>query len=328
MKKTMIAALLLLLAVGASAQCETSEGGTSEVKIYRVGKPIIEGKFAISNVGTDTAYVRFSKGNLKYQASTGTWDFNEHQYDVLGTGGGNQTRSGRDTQSKWIDLFGCCTSGWSGSGAVAYQPWETSTRDADYGPPAGESAVGDYAYCDWGKSFYAGFRLLTNDEWHYIIRHRANCKKLRGAGTLMGVWGIFLLPDGWDWSNLPTALANAVTNYDADETDGIPAASFTWNPADTYDSGAQDYDANVIVDNISGNDLWDKLQTAGVVFIPSGGYRVGYEVQYNRGLHYWTSTANGSQWYLIHFRESYGFSNTTIKERHYGRSVRLVKDVE
>lgn len=334
MKKTMIAALLLLIAVGASAQCETSEGGTASVKIYRAVKPLLEGKFSVSNVGTDTAYVHFAKGNLKYQASTKTWDFHEHQYDNFGESEGNETpTANRATQSKWIDLFGCCTSGWSGSGAVEYQPWATSTRPSDYGPPAGYSAVGEYAYCDWGRSFYAGYRLLTAAEWIYIIYTRRNHANLRGAGTLFGKHGVFFLPDGWDWNHLPDALAAAVTNYDADESDDKPATGFSWTPVTgtKHNMSNVSYSSNVIANNTSGNTLWNLLETAGVVFLPSGGYRVGEDVTYNDGLHYWTSTADGSSWYLFYFRASSSDAFDTpksISQRHYGRSVRLVKDVE
>ncbi len=320
----MIVALLLLLTLGASAQCETSEGGTAEVKIYRVGKPLLEGQFSVSA----TRHVRFAKGNLRYQASTGTWDFNEHQYDVLGTGGGNRTKSGRETQSAWIDLFGFATSGWSGSGAIAYQPWDTIKISRYYGPPSGYSAVGDYAYCDWGKSFYAGFRLPTYAEWHYVIYERTNCRNLRGAGTLFGVPGVFLLPDGWNWADLPTSLAAAKAAYDHNG-DGV-ADGFTFVPA-TGDTGAQKYTANVIVNNTSGQNFWKLLEDAGVVFMPSNGWRDGTTVNYDGGLHYYTSTVevNGMDIYLMHFREGPGFRDPTlVSQRYYGRSVRLVKDVE
>lgn len=310
MKKTMIAALLLLLAAGASAQCETSEGGTASVKIYRAVKPLLEGVFSV----TDTTQVRFSKGNLKYQASTGTWDFHESQNATYREGAGNQTpAASRATQSEWIDLFGCCTSGWSGSGAVAYQPWATSTRDRDYGPPAGYSAVDEYAYCDWGRSFYAGYRLLTALEWHYIIYERTNYQDLRGAGTLFGIEGVFLLPDGWSWTPLASDTARS---------------HFKWTPSPNK-VGEQNFSANVIYSNHNDSTLWNKMEIAGAVFLPSNGYRVGTSVTFNRGLHYWSSTADGSKWILIHFREGYGFKYpTTISERHYGRAVRLVKDVE
>jgi hypothetical protein len=62
--------------------------------------------------------VLFSKGNLQYQATTKTWRFAEHQYDVIGKD--NEKIS--ETYSGWIDLFGWATSGYD-HGAVNWQPW-------------------------------------------------------------------------------------------------------------------------------------------------------------------------------------------------------------
>ena len=204
MKKTMIAVLLLLLVIGASAQCETSAPGTASVTIYREGTPLLPGVFSVSA----TKKVRFAKGNLRYRASDGTWDIDDTQYENLGTSGGNGTKVNRDTQSDWIDLFGVGTSGWSGSGAVAYQPWDTSKVSSHYGPPVGYNATGEYEYCDWGKSFYAGYRLMTVAEWQYLIRERTNWRNLRAAGTLFGKAGVFLLPDGWNWATYASDTAS------------------------------------------------------------------------------------------------------------------------
>ncbi|MBR7035054.1 MAG: hypothetical protein IKI25_04755, partial [Bacteroidales bacterium] len=64
--------------------------------------------------------VYFSQGNLQYQASTGTWRFAEHQYDIIGDGDDNANIS--STNSGWIDLFGWGTSGYNGK-----NPYMTST---------------------------------------------------------------------------------------------------------------------------------------------------------------------------------------------------------
>ena len=46
--------------------------------------------------------VYFSKGNLQYQASTGTWRFAENQYDIIGEDNANIS----STYSGWIDSSG------------------------------------------------------------------------------------------------------------------------------------------------------------------------------------------------------------------------------
>lgn len=322
MKKTMIAALLLLLAIGASAQdCETSEGGEAIVRIYRTTVPLLPGEFSVSA----SHKVRFAKGNLRYRASDNSWDIDDTQYENLGTEGGNSTTiaAGRATQSEWIDLFGACTSGWSGSGAVAYQPWAVSTTNSDYGPPVGYNATGEYEYCDWGKSFYAGFRLLTGAEWEYVTSGRTNASQLRGAGRLFGKNGIFLLPDGWDWTKLPDALASALSAYNTARD-----PDFSWKYYENT-SAAKYYTTNVIADNTEGRALWDLMQQAGVVFLPSCGWRNGTTINYDGGLHYYSSTSSGTGWKIFHFRQDYGFQpNRHVDQRYYGRSVRLVKDVE
>lgn len=78
----------------------------------------LSGVFSVS----DTKEVRFSQGNLQYQASTDTWRFAEHQYDIVGIGyrltdegqdcyvGGTVSNSDNklifSAYGGWIDLFG------------------------------------------------------------------------------------------------------------------------------------------------------------------------------------------------------------------------------
>lgn len=71
--------------------------------------------------------VRFSRGNLQYQASTGTWRFAENQYDTIGADNTNISA----TNTGWIDLFG-----WS----TGNNPTNTSTNNGDYS-----------IFTDWGK---------------------------------------------------------------------------------------------------------------------------------------------------------------------------------
>ena len=51
---------------------------------------------------SDTSKVRFSRGNLQYQASTDTWRFAEEQWMFYGYG--NEKIS--PDAEEWIDLFG------------------------------------------------------------------------------------------------------------------------------------------------------------------------------------------------------------------------------
>ena len=64
----------------------------------------IEFAFSVS----DEQQIYFSRGNLQYQASTSTWRFAEHQYDIIGEDNVNRS----STYSGWIDLFAWGTSGY------------------------------------------------------------------------------------------------------------------------------------------------------------------------------------------------------------------------
>ena len=318
MKKTMIAALLLLLTVGASAQeCSVPVSGTASVMITRC---LLPGEFSVSS----TTKVRFTKGNLKYQASTNTWDFHENQIDCLDASEGNIAPG--PTQSGWMDLFYWGTSGWSGTGTPGYQPWscENENSAADYyGPPHPNNLTGAYAKADWGYNFSRNgnvFRILTNAEWRYLIgrgekaaNRRANSENLYGMGKVYGKPGCFILPDEWDW--------NEVDDGGTLRT----AAGFSWV------SENLDYTHNVIGTGDAGVALWTAMEAAGAVFLPCSGVRKGTSVAGGTvSARYWSSTsANATYAYIFYFQEEdegagkINVNYTVPKFR--GRFVRLVQ---
>ena len=71
--------------------------------------------------------VSFAKGNLQYQASSGTWRFANNQWETMGQGNVNISAN----YSGWIDLFGWGT----GNG-----PLNHSENNNDYS-----------TFCDWGS---------------------------------------------------------------------------------------------------------------------------------------------------------------------------------
>ena len=230
----------------------------------------LPGKFSVSA----TKKVYFSQGNLQYQASTNTWRFAEHQYDFIGDAAGNNTESGRNTQSDWIDLFGWATSGNSASG-TAYQPWQSSTTDSEYGP-AITSGQWTYANSDWGINPISNggnvansWRTLTQEEWDYILNERETeyrfCYAKLSIGDGLG-YGLIILPDDWDPSY------------------------YALSP-ESMNQGNHSYDSNVI----SEEDWTNSLEAHGAVFLPVTGMRYnGNEVtgldDDKIGL-YWSSIA-------------------------------------
>ena len=146
-------------------------------------EPEVAGEFS---VGAATKVI-FSPGNLQYQASTKTWRFAEHQYDIIGED--NQNIS--DTYSGWIDLFGWGTGN---------NPTLSSTSSSDYS-----------TFTDWGvKPISNGgnkanqWRTLTADEWEYLYSGRTNAANLRSKAIVNDVHGYIFLPDSW---SLPSGLS-------------------------------------------------------------------------------------------------------------------------
>ena len=260
----------------------------------------INGVFSVS----ETQHVWFSQGNLQYQASSGTWRFATNQYDCAGDGNANISSSYND----WIDLFGWGTSGIN-HGAVCYQPWSTSNNDSDY-----------YAYgnatsnlneqsgkADWGYNIITNgggtincWRTLTNDELLYMFNTRNTLSGIRYAKAIVnGVNGVVVLPDNWN-SNI-YSLAN--TNQ-----------------------GDASFDSN----SISLSEWTNVLEFYGAVFLPAAGIRNGTTIQYI-GLvgSYWSAICGTYGYpYSLRFVESGLTTAGDYYGRHYGCSVRLVRDVE
>ena len=171
----------------------------------------------------------------------------------------------------------------------------------------------DYAtYTDWGNNvilnstYPAGtWRAMSADEWDYLLNRRENAAQKRAIGQIdfaayYPVHGLFILPDTFE---MPQGLQ--------------------------MDMDAHEYTINSYLINV-----WYKLEEAGVVFIPEGGYRNGTDVyEYDhmgeRGLggHYWTATpldAENAKEMIISL-EGPSFN---LHPRAYGFNVRLVKDAE
>lgn len=284
--------LIMLSIAGAMfTACGDEPEVTKEETIVTIENGAIQAPFSVSA----DKQVYFSQGNLQYQASTGTWRFAEHQYDMIGDDNANISSS----YSGWIDLFGWGTSGWN-SGANAYHPYSTSTDNEDYhvGGDYTNNLTGTYANADWGvynKISNGGnsagmWRTLTRDEWKYVIFERTDADELRGSATVNGVTGMILLPDNW------TA------------PDGI-----------TFESGMNGYDANTYTSE------WSKMESYGAVFLPAAGHRYGTYV-YGVGSYgsYWSGSTYDSNNPIYQYFNSNDVS-TYNYDGNYGRSVRLVR---
>lgn len=152
----------------------------------------------------------------------------------------------------------------------------------------------DYEFIDWGVNSISNggnranmWRTLTSNEWDFLCTGRTNAASLIGTGTVNRVFGLILLPDSWTQPSNTNILKNSGNSYD-------------------------DYS-------------WKKMEAAGAVFLPAGGYRSGTTINnYNSSGYYWSSSHyNSSNSYDLYF-----YSGSKSMDYHYksrGHSVRLVR---
>ena len=259
---------------------------------------LVPGLFSVS----ETLQVRFSQGNLQYQASTNTWRFAENQLSYVGEDNANIGGN----YDGWIDLFGWGTSGYD-HGANAYQPWATSTHYSDYYAygayranlfdQTGQADWGYNAISNGGNTENMGWRTLRSAEWSYLMEERTTPTGIHFATARVdGINGILILPDDWDGS------------YDITNPDK--------------------YLSDFVNNTITATD-WANLEANGVVFLPAAGIRVeGTQVYYvQTGGVYWASTSLSSDLaYTMYFVAGDKQRDVDANNRELGVSVRLVMD--
>lgn len=155
----------------------------------RLANGALEGLFSVS----PTRRVRFSKGNLQYNAVADQWRFAENQYDIIGL---DNVEFG-SRYAGWIDLFSWATSGYRNR-----PPYYYSAYNANYGN--GKRNIDRTSY-DWGVynaisngGNRAGqWRTLSVNEWAYLLMRRPNARMLVSPASINGHQGIMLLPDDW-----------------------------------------------------------------------------------------------------------------------------------
>ena len=270
-------------------------GETPEVPTIPVGA--VNGLFTINDDGDQ---VRFSQGNLQYQASTQKWQFATNQYDYIGDANSNISSS----CSGWIDLFGWGTSGWD-CGNTYYRPSDSDKGDGTlYGPPGEYNLTGSYANSDWGYyntvsnggSQNHQWRTLTHEEWLYVFGRSTSSGIRYALAKVNDVNGVILLPDNWSSSYYTLYDTNMSTRFSSNVI-----SSTTW--------------AN-------------SLESHGAVFLPAAGARGGTSVG-NVGSYggYWSASYSNSYFaYSVGFKDGNFGMGTSY--RYFGRSVRLVCPAE
>ena len=139
-------------------------------------KKVLTGVFSVSEIKK----VRFSQGNLQYQASTDKWRFADNQWDYIGES--NNRISNR--YPGWIDLFG----------------WGTGND------PTNNSKLDYSKFMDWGNNeiLNGGNEIwwtLGDNEWKYLFEKRVTNTGIRYAKAIVNdISGVILFPDNWNIS--------------------------------------------------------------------------------------------------------------------------------
>lgn len=161
-------------------------------------------------------------------------------------------------------------------------------------------------FVDWGTAIGDGktWRSLTAAEWEYLRASRKNASSLIGVGSVDGVHGLILLPDEW----VAPAGITFKSGYSDKEYSSIAFEEY------------QSFTA----------EQWATMQSAGAVFLPCAGFRIGTDLAYMQlGGLYWTSSphaAYGPRFasYFLFMCDGAGIGYDT---RSSGNAVRLVKDL-
>ena len=189
------------------------------------------------------------------------------------------------------DLFG-----W-GTGDA---PNKVSVSDDDYS-----------SFTDWGTNPITNggghsWRTLSVDEWEYLLNRNNGSSWVRA--TVADVPGIILFPDDFVGHFEGPAIGDPRITVIIEEGEDSSYSSYVFSAVD-----------------------WEYYETAGLVFLPAAGGRFGTEVArlYEAGS-YWSSTARSSSDEHFLFFNGNGVNPDAYHDyraRHYGFSVRLVRDL-
>lgn len=229
-----------------------SNGGSSNSQGMTYGE-FVQMPFSIAA----DKQVYFSPGNLWYQASTSTFKFSEHQYDIVGKNANEAAftafiSNDPTSYTGWTDLFEWGSSG-AGRSGIDYPPYTRKFPDGLQNALHVASMTGENAQLDWGVhnaisngGNQAGlWRTLTWDEWNYLFHSRSGAPLKRAPARINGIAGMILFPDTWNPASMPGGLSLNYTNSS--------------NSSDYY--GTNTYTALE----------WSQLEALGAVFLPATG---------------------------------------------------------
>ena len=262
--------------------------------------------------------VRFSKGNLQFNAVQGThktdddelpgtWRFAEHQWDVIGKD--NEKIS--ETYDGFVDLFRWGASGWW-CGTKCCQPWSVSEEcDSGYDYYVAlygwiNNLTGKCENCDWGcyNAISNGgdepglWRTLECDEWAYLFEHNKWT-----IGKIDGQLCCLLIPEN---------------------VSGLKEAEYDDEGGYYYEIVDAELESNAFT-----AEQFKKYEEQGVVALPCGGYMKYPSVkECAEAGYYWSvNAAEDDEIVGVKVYSTGVIRNTDDTSRTWNCSVRLVQDV-
>lgn len=283
-------------AIGTIAENEyKSEGVDLVVKTEFVPGGALNGLFKVG----DDKYVRFAKANLKATTTDGwntwTWGFKDTQYEYETKGEVGTNYSNKSE----VSLFGWATSGYNLRGAedskYFYKPNMTGIGNtSSYAPVVNVKTdiTGAYAKGDWGynritNNGYKQWRVLTKDEWDYLIaNHKMGWTKIPASNNNNRGFGIMILPYGNN--------GDIKSSYSLSEWEALEAQGAVFFPVCGY--------------RVKSGDNQGKIS-----YVDTFGYL-------------WTSTCyeNNGKDYCVQIKWAATSLAVTTQSGCYGHSVRLV----
>lgn len=259
----------------------------------------LAGKFTI-NASGDQVY--FSKGNLQAvfasKGSSCTWQFAANQWDYVGNAAANNKINGNGSVSAagTVDLFGWvgASSTWTGAAQYGISMSKAVNNTDGYGNVADEALKSDWgtlAITNGGNKANSGWRTLTDTEWQYVFKTRTV-----NGGTGNG-------------------------------------KSYTLGQSVNSTLGIVIYPDNYTGSVYSGSD-WASFEAVGCVFLPCAGlispqgFFVTVTDVNERGSYYSSSPNTAEVKFACFIRITSTELTFESNSRFYGRSVRLVRDVE
>ena len=282
---------------------------TTTQSAARMVQGVLEGVFSVA----PEKQVRFSAGNLQYNAVAGLWRFADKQYDRIGD---DNLRYGKN-YAGWIDLFA-----WGTSGYREKHPYYFSPNSAYYGNGADKNIDGT-SY-DWGvynRIANGGdregmWRTLSVYEWDYLLTKRPDAWLLRTMGQIGDVQGMVLLPDDWLKRGFDTLKYNTIYLFTPAQWQVMERAGAVFLPA----AGECHFSNYVAALSAGSNPMKNSA--------PIEGFDVGYGTQIPM-MHESVSTMAKTANCTTDFSEGHGPDDiATIAEREFDSKANHAPPIE